>query len=72
MGWTAGGDSSLFHSVQNGPRAHPTSNPMGIGAISLGGGVKRPGHEADHSPQSSAEVSIGVAITSLPPIMFMV
>jgi hypothetical protein len=32
---------------------HPTSYPMGTGALSQG--VKRPGHEADHSPPTSAE-----------------
>jgi len=37
--------------------AHPDSYPMGTGVLSLG--VKRPGHEADISPPSSAEVECG-------------
>jgi hypothetical protein len=36
------------------------------GALSLG--VKRPGREADHSPQSSAKVKNGGAISLLPHI----
>jgi hypothetical protein len=35
-------------------------------ALSLG--VKRPGHEADHSPQSSAKVKNAWSYTSTPPI----
>jgi hypothetical protein len=35
-----------------------------------GGGVKRPGHESDHSPSSSAEVSAWSYI-SIPPYVFM-
>jgi hypothetical protein len=37
-------------------RAHPVSYPMVPGALSLG--TNRPGHEAHHSPLSSADVSI--------------
>jgi hypothetical protein len=48
------GLGTFRHSVQTGSGAHPTSYPMGTGAISLG--IKRPGREADHSPPSSAEV----------------
>jgi hypothetical protein len=36
------------------------------GALSLG--VKRPGHEADHSPPSSAEVKNALSCTSTPPL----
>jgi hypothetical protein len=45
---------SLHHRVQNGSGANPVSYPMGIRGTFFG--VKRPGHEADHSPPSSAEV----------------
>jgi hypothetical protein len=45
---------SLRHRVQHCFRAHPTSYPMDTGGSFLG--VKRPGHEDDHSPQHSAEV----------------
>jgi hypothetical protein len=41
---------SLHHRVQNGSGAHPASYP---GVPSLV--VKWPGHEADHSPPSSAK-----------------
>jgi hypothetical protein len=46
------GNFSLHHRVQNGSGAHPPSYPRGTPSL----GVKRPGHEADHSPPSSAEV----------------
>jgi hypothetical protein len=47
------GNFSLHHRcVQNGSGAHPACYPM---ALSLG--VERPGLEADHSPQSNAEVN---------------
>jgi hypothetical protein len=45
---------SLHHRVQNGSGAHPASNPMDTGPLSLG--VKQPRREANHSPTSSAEV----------------
>jgi len=38
---------SLHHRVQDGSGAHPASYPVRTGALSLG--VKRVGHEADHS-----------------------
>jgi hypothetical protein len=41
--------------VQTGSGAHPASCTMGIGG-SFPGGKARPGHDADHSPPSSAEV----------------
>jgi hypothetical protein len=44
----------LHHRTQNGSGAHPVSYPMGTKGLSLG--IKQPGHEADHSPPSSAEV----------------
>jgi hypothetical protein len=42
------------------------SYPVVPGALSLG--VKRPGHEADHPPASSAEVNNAWSYTSTPPI----
>jgi hypothetical protein len=54
----------VFHEVKTGYEAHPASHPMETGGFSLG--VKRPGHEADHSPPSSAEVKNGGAIPPLP------
>jgi hypothetical protein len=45
---------SLHHRVQNGSGAHAASYPMGTrGSFP---GIKRPGHEADNSPPSSAKV----------------
>jgi hypothetical protein len=41
--------------VQTGSGAHPASYTMGTGGPFPGGNA-RPGHDADHSPQSSAEV----------------
>jgi hypothetical protein len=44
----------MFHRVQNGSGVHTASYPMGTrGSFP---GVKRPGREVDHLPQSSAEV----------------
>jgi hypothetical protein len=48
------GNFSLHHRVQNGSGAQSASCPMDTRALSLG--VKRSGHEADHSPPSSVEV----------------
>jgi hypothetical protein len=48
---------------------HPTSYPMGTkGSFP---GVKRPGREADHSPQTSTEVKKTWVYTSTPPHVFM-
>jgi hypothetical protein len=49
------GNFSLHHRVQTGSGDHPSSYPMGTGGL-FRWGLKRPGHEADHSPPSSAEV----------------
>ena len=48
------GIESRWGPVQTGPGAHPASCKMGTG--SFPGGKVRPGHAADHSPPSSAEV----------------
>jgi hypothetical protein len=45
--------------------AHPDSHLMGTKTLS-------PGHEADHSPSSSAEVKNAWSYTSTPPYTFMV
>jgi hypothetical protein len=41
--------------VQTGSGAHPASYSMGT-SDSFSGGKARPGHDADHSPPSSAKV----------------
>jgi hypothetical protein len=46
----------FFAHVQTGPGAHPASCTMGTGSFP---GVKRPVHNADHPPPSSAEVTKG-------------
>jgi hypothetical protein len=48
-------DFSSSLCVQTGSVAHPASCPMGAGGPSPGAKA-RPGHDADHSPPSSAEV----------------
>jgi hypothetical protein len=60
------GNFSLHHRVQNGLGPTQPSIQWVQGAFSLG--VKRPGHEADHSPPSSAEVKNAWNYTSTPPI----
>jgi hypothetical protein len=57
-------DLSPLHNVQTGCGVHPALYTMGTGAVSPG--VKRQGHEADHSAPSNAEVRNGGAIPSLP------
>jgi hypothetical protein len=60
------GNFSLHHRVQNGSGAHPASYPRGTrGSFP---GVKRPGHEADHSSPSSAEVKERVELYLHSPI----
>jgi hypothetical protein len=48
-------DFSSILCVQTSSGAHPASCPMGTGGP-FPGGKARPEREADHSPQSSAEV----------------
>jgi hypothetical protein len=48
-------DISSILCVQTGSGAHPASSPLGTGGP-FPGGKARPGRDADHSPQSSAEV----------------
>jgi hypothetical protein len=48
-------DFSSILCVQTGSGAHPASCPMGTRGP-FAGGKARPGHDADHSPPSSAKV----------------
>jgi hypothetical protein len=48
-------DFSSILCVQTGSGVHPDCSPMGTGGP-LPGGKARPGRDADHSPQSTAEV----------------
>jgi hypothetical protein len=63
------GDFCLHHRIQTGSGAHPASYP--IGAKGSFPGVKRPGREADHSLQPSAEVKNAWSYTSTPQYAFM-
>jgi hypothetical protein len=55
----------------------PVSGPTYLSSCAVGtggpfpGGRVRPGHDADHSPPSSAGVKKGRAIPPLPPSVFM-
>jgi hypothetical protein len=55
---------SLFYRIQTGFATHPVSYAMGSG-VSFPE-VKRPVHEADHSPPSSAEIKNEWRYTSTP------
>jgi hypothetical protein len=60
------GNFSLHQRVQNGSGTHPATYPRGTrGSFP---GVKRLVREADHSPQSSAEVKNAWSYTFTPPI----
>jgi hypothetical protein len=60
------GNFSLDHCIQTSSRANPISYSMGTrGSFP---GVKWPGHEADHSPPSSAKVKNVWSYTSTSPI----
>jgi hypothetical protein len=60
---------SLLHVVQTGSGDHPSSYPMGTGALSPR--VKQPWREADDSPPTSAEVKKMWMYTFTPPYVFM-
>jgi hypothetical protein len=62
-----GQDFSLLRVLQTGYAPHPASYPMGA----LSPEVKRPGHETDHSPPTSAEVKKVWIYTSISPYTFM-
>jgi hypothetical protein len=47
-------ESKVLHFVHAGSTVHPTSHPMGTGAVSPA--VKWSGREVDQSPPASAEV----------------
>jgi hypothetical protein len=69
-GSSTGRVKNFVHVVQDGYGVHPTSYSMVTGALSPG--VKRPGHEVDHSPTASVEVKNVSIYTSTPPYAFMV
>jgi hypothetical protein len=54
-----------------GPALGPTKPPIQWVPEALSSGVKRPGHEADHSPPNSTEVKKTWVYTSTPTHAFM-
>jgi hypothetical protein len=70
-GWTAGGsipgrgNNFLFFTASR-PALRPIQPPIHWVPGALSPGVKRPGHEADHLPPSSAEVKKVGAIAPIP------
>jgi hypothetical protein len=65
----AGAGNSFHHRVQTGSGVHPASYLTGTSGSFPGG--KAAGHEADHSPPSSAEVKNAWSYTSTPQYVFM-
>jgi hypothetical protein len=56
-------DFSVLHSIQTGSGAHPSSYSLDTGECFHG--IKWPGHKADHSSPSGAEVKNGGAVPPL-------
>jgi hypothetical protein len=72
MGYGLDGHSSIpgrskifLFSIATRPALRPNQPPIQWVPQALSSGVKRPGHEADHSPPSSAEVKNGEATSPL-------
>jgi hypothetical protein len=61
---------SLLHIIQTSSGAHPVSYSMGTGGFFPRG--KAAGHEAHHSPPTSAEIKKMWNYTFIPPYTFMV
>jgi hypothetical protein len=61
---------SLF-SIASTPVLGPTQPPIQWVPRTFAPGIKRPGHQADHTSPSSAEVKDSGAIPPLPPYVFM-
>jgi hypothetical protein len=61
------GVKNFLHLVQTGSEIHSTS--YAIGTAALFRGIERPGHEAEYSPLTSAEVNKMWNYTSTPLIL---
>jgi hypothetical protein len=59
---------NFLHVVQTKSGVHPASYPMRTGGSFPG--IKRPGHETDHSPPASAEIKKMWIYTFTPPYAF--
>jgi hypothetical protein len=60
------GQETFLYSTVSRPTLGPTQSPIKWVSGAFPPGMKRPGHEADHSPLSNAEFKNGVAIPPLP------
>jgi hypothetical protein len=58
---------SFLFSTASRPTPGPTQPPIQLLSRALSPWIKRPGHGADHSPPTSAEVKTSGAIPPLPP-----
>jgi hypothetical protein len=58
-------------SMSSRPVLGPTQPPIQWVPGAISAGVKRPGHEVDHSPPTSAEVKKTWIYISIPPYVFM-
>jgi hypothetical protein len=63
---------NFLFSLSSRPAMGPTQSPIRWVPGILSPGIKRQGHEADHSPPTSAEVNKMWIYTSTPPYAFMV
>jgi hypothetical protein len=61
-----GGKRFVFFSTAFTPALVPTQPPIKLIPGTPSPAIKRPGHDADHSPASNAEVKNGGAIPPLP------
>jgi hypothetical protein len=71
QGSNHGRSKGFLFSRKSGMWLGPTQPPAQCVARGLSPGVKKPGHEADNSPPSSAEVKNGGAIPPSLPYLFM-
>jgi hypothetical protein len=65
------GVKNFLFSTSSRPALGFTQPPIQCEQWALSAGVKRPGHEADHSPPASAQVKKMWIYTSTPPYTFM-
>jgi hypothetical protein len=65
-GFDSRNDEIFLFSTPSRPALGPTQPPIQWVSGAISSEVKQPGREADHSPQSSAEVKNGRAILPLP------
>jgi hypothetical protein len=69
--WNPGGVNNFLFSISSRPALRSTQAPLHWGPEALSPGLKLPGREVDHSPQTIAEVKQMWIYTSAPPYAFM-